>query len=56
MEADKRLVLRFEDGQFSFRHFDHAATDAQLYGLAHAINRFQEPELVRVVKISTQMF
>ena len=50
-EVNRRLVLRYEPGQFTFRKFIHTASDAQLHDLAHAINRFQEDELVKVLKV-----
>lgn len=38
---DKRIVLRFEDGQFSFRHVNHSANYEQIFSLARALNDFQ---------------
>jgi len=56
MVEDRRLVLRYDPGQFTFRHFDHNASDEQLFELAHQLNSFQEDELYQVVKIRTVLF
>jgi len=56
IETSRRFVLRYNPGQFSFRNFDHTATDEQLYNLAHQLNAFQEDELVQVVRIRTLQF
>ena len=52
----RRLVLRYDPGQFTFRHFNHNATDAQLFQLAQQLNAFQEDDLEQVVKIRTVFF
>ena len=56
MEADKRLVLRFENGQFTFRGFSHEANDSQLYELALGLNAFQEDPVKSVIKIKVIQF
>jgi hypothetical protein len=44
------LVLRYNPGQYTFRRFDHTASDAELYALAKQVNAFQTDE-AQVVKI-----
>jgi hypothetical protein len=56
LETSRRLVLRYEEGQFTFRHANAAATDEQLYALANHINAFQEDNLVSVVKVRVYEF
>ena len=46
------LVLRFNPGQFTFRHFDHTANDEQLFNLARKVNSFQEDD-AQIVKVQT---
>jgi len=55
-EVSKRLVLRFNRGQMSFRHLSVNASDEQLFELAHNLNAFQVDEAVRVVKVQTMQF
>lgn len=50
-EMSRRLVLRYEPGQFSFRHFRPTATDAELYALARTLNEFQEDEVEQIVRV-----
>ena len=50
-EFSERLVLRYDPGQFSFRHFDTLATDEQLYSLARQVNEFQADEVAQIVKV-----
>ena len=46
------LILRYDPGQFTFRHFDKTASDAELYALAKQINAFQaEDQEAQVVKV-----
>jgi len=52
-EINRRLVLRFDPGQFTFRSFNHFADDATLYELAHRLNDFQEDDVKRVLKVQT---
>jgi hypothetical protein len=56
LETSRRLVLRYEAGQFTFRHANEAATDEQLFNLAHHLNAFQEDDLERVVKVRVYEF
>lgn len=56
LEAGKRLVLRYDPGQFTFPHFDHSADDEQLYELAGLLNAFQECDLDKVLKVSVFSF
>ena len=51
METDRRLVLRFENGQFTFRGLAGTAGDEELLSLAKGLNAFQEDPVKRVVKI-----
>jgi len=50
-EISRRLVLRYDPGQFSFRNFDMSATDAQLHDLAQQINAVQEDDAAQIVKV-----
>jgi len=50
-EISRRLVLRYNPGQFSFRHFDVMATDEELYGLARQLNAVQEDDVRHIVKV-----
>ena len=56
VEISKRLVLRYEPGQFTFRRFDALATDENLFELAHQLNSFQEDEVRQIVKIQVRQF
>ena len=56
MDIDKRLVLRFENGQFTFRGLRGNANDEELLGLAKALNEFQDDPVKRVVKIKVIYF
>ena len=56
MPTEKRLILRYELGQFTFRHFNHSASDEQLYDLARQLNTFQEDELEKIVRVRTIFF
>jgi len=48
-EVSKRLVLRYNPGQFSFRCFDVEASHDELYGLARQLNAVQEDEARQIV-------
>jgi hypothetical protein len=50
-EQPRRLMLRYDPGQFTFRHIAANATDEQLYNLAAQLNNFQECEVDRVFKV-----
>jgi len=56
LETSRRLILRYDTGQFTFRHASEAATDEQLYNLAHNLNAFQEDDLDSVVKVRVYEF
>ena len=56
METDKRLVLRFENGQFTFRGLAGAASDEELFELAHGLNAFQDDPVKNIVKIKVIQF
>ena len=45
------LVLRFDNGQFSFRHFATNATNEQLHTLAQGLNQFQEDPVRRILRV-----
>ena len=51
IETSRRLVLRYDEGQFTFSRIDHMADDEQLYGLANYINSLQDDEKEQVVKV-----
>ena len=51
VEVNRSLVLRYNPGQFTFRHFIHTSTDEQLLDLAEGINRFQSDEAAQVLKV-----
>ena len=50
-ERSRSLVLRYNPGQFTFRHLDPIATDEELYDLARQINSVQEDEVHKIVKV-----
>ena len=50
-EVSRRIVLRYNPGQYSFRNFDVLATDEELYDLAGQLNSVQEDEARQVVKV-----
>jgi len=52
-ETNRRLVLRYDPGQFTFRNFIHTSSDAQLYELARGINSFQVDTAAKVLKVQT---
>ena len=56
VEISKRLILRFEEGQFTFRAFDQAATNEQLFNLASNINILQEEETKQIITVSVMQF
>ena len=53
IETDRRLVLRYDPGQFTFRHFVQTSSDSQMYELAQSLNAFQEDEVKNVLKVQT---
>jgi len=50
-EMQKRLVLSYNPGVFSFRNFDALATDAELFDLALQINSVQEDNVHQILKV-----
>ena len=50
-ERERRIVLSYNPGVFSFRHFDVLATDEELYNLATQINSIQEDNLHQIRKV-----
>lgn len=54
--AARRLVLRYDPGQFTFRHFEPVATDEQLYDLAQNLNAFQEDAVDTVLRVVINRF
>ena len=50
-EFERRIVLSYNPGVFSFRHFDVLATDTELYNLASQINSIQEDSVHRILKV-----
>ena len=56
VQISDRLALRYEPGQFSFRHFDAAASNEDLYELAQYLNSLQTDEVKRVVRVQTYQF
>ena len=50
-EKSRQLVLRYDPGQFTFRHFEAITTDAELYALARQLNSVQEDEVDKIVKV-----
>ena len=53
IETNRRLVLRYDPGQFTFRHFVQTSSDSQMYALAQGLNAFQEDEVKKVLKVQT---
>jgi len=52
-EDSRRLVLRYNPGQFTFRHIGATATDEQLYNLARQLNSFQLVDAAEIHKVRT---
>lgn len=50
-EVSRRLVLRYDPGQFTFRHFAATATDAQLFNIAAYLNAFQTCAIDKVLSV-----
>jgi len=51
VETNRILQLRYTPGQFTFRHFSHHASDAELLDLAQQLNAFQADEVKQVVRV-----
>ena len=56
MDIDRRLVLRFENGQFTFRGLAQTADDEALFELAKGLNAFQDEPVKNIVKIKVIQF
>ena len=52
-EVNRRLVLRYDPGQFTFRNFIHTASDSQLLALAKGLNAFQDIPVKKVLRVQT---
>jgi hypothetical protein len=51
----KRVILVFEEGTYSFRNIDPAATPQAMYGLGVALNAFQsEKPPVKILQAVTR--
>jgi len=52
--AEKRIVLKYSNGTYSFKNVLLSATNAQLYALASLLNTFQDeqPEKIFIVELS----
>ena len=56
VEISKRLILRFDEGQFTFRAFDAEATDEQIFNLAGKLNALQEDEARQIATVRVLQF
>ena len=56
VEISKRLILRFDEGQFTFRAFDPQATDEQIFNLAGKLNALQEDEAKQIATVRVMQF
>ena len=54
--VDSRLVLEFDDGQWTFRRFNPNASYEQLLDLAEALNKFQVSAAKRVLLVTNKHF
>jgi len=54
--GNRKLILKYSNGQFTFRHFNNAATDTQLHDLAMRLNAFQSTIATKVIKVRTFAF
>jgi len=50
------MVIRYSDGQYTFRNFREDAVDIQLYTLARTLNSFQECDIEKVLKVRVMQF
>ena len=51
IRTSNRLVLRYKDGQFTFRHFIPNATNQELSILANGLNALQEGEATHTLRV-----
>jgi hypothetical protein len=60
LPISRRLVLRYDQGQFTFRHFsevpDQATNNANLYNLAMQLNAFQTDPVETVLHVTAYQF
>ncbi|MCL2456124.1 MAG: hypothetical protein FWD19_01080 [Defluviitaleaceae bacterium] len=54
--GNRKLILKYSNGQFTFRSFNNAATDAQMHDLAMRLNAFQSNSVSKVIKVRTFAF
>jgi hypothetical protein len=54
--GNRKLILKYNEGQFTFRNFNNAATDAQLHDLAMRLNAFQITKANKIIKVRTFAF
>jgi len=52
----RSLVLRYDPGQFTFRHFLATSSDEQLFAIAQKLNSFQECDAEKVLKVRVLEF
>jgi len=51
LNEGRRIVLRYDPGQFTFRNFATNANNSQLLELARQLNSFQEDEVDQVLLV-----
>ena len=56
IETDRRLVLRYSPGQFTFRNMMHTTSDENMMRLARAINSLQEENATKILRVQTFQF
>ena len=58
LESSTRLVLVYQDGQFTFRHFNPLAGHAEIFALAGELNGFREDaaDLKRVLLVTVEKY
>ena len=53
METSRRLVLRYDKGQYTFRRLDEASTPTEMHTLASHINAIQVDPVEKIVLVRT---
>ena len=53
IEHQRRLILHYDKGQFTFRHIDDAASHSELHELATYINAVQDEPLEKITLVRT---
>jgi hypothetical protein len=56
LEHSVSLVLSYKPGQFTFRHFNPAASETQLHDLALLLNAFQTCKVDKILKVRVYEF